>query len=361
MQSLSKVILILSLCFLNYSCGQTSNETIELNGKSYILKKGIDLSKFQSSEKKSSSIVFHDIRDNQENMIMGYIPLPENWKLKHQADKDGAFIFGPNNIKVFLMQSNAFVYSQLPGYNQMEAQRGQQIKPLKSAEQLVQEELAPLFAQNGVKLIKQYHVPSLKRYDENFEQFQFKPIPMRKDFSVLATEWEDKQGNAMLFIIHQYVAYSQEACYWGYNVNIMEAPKSHFKYAKTKYLYALENSKYNPSWLHTRYMKDAETSARMGKLHEGRMRELRAEGQRIIENGKRHGDMVDRNHAKFMSSHLETQTVSTGGSNYQVDSGSNVYWVNSNGEYIPTNDFNFDPNLDPNLNNETWTKSTKIN
>ena len=37
MQTISKIILCLTLCFFNYSCGQTSNNIIELNGNKIVL------------------------------------------------------------------------------------------------------------------------------------------------------------------------------------------------------------------------------------------------------------------------------------------------------------------------------------
>lgn len=294
-------------------------------------------------------------------MVMGYQPLPSDWKYQDKLDQDGAYIFGANGVRVFMPKNNMFVYSQLPGFNQMMAEVGQQIKPLKNTKQLVKEELVPLFSKEGINLLKEYYLPNQKAYDENYDQFVFKAVPMKKSFEVLATEWGDNKGNRLLFIIRQYTAYTQEACNWGYTVNMLEAPKPYFETAKNNYLYTLANTKYNPQWLHACYMEEAQKAAQRGKLHQQRMAALRAEGQAIIKRGKAHSAMVDRNHKSFMDTHLERQTVSTGTSNYQVDAGSNVYWLNSNGEYIPTDNVNFDPNLDPNLNNETWTKGAISN
>lgn len=369
MQTVKTVMLCLMISVLNYSCGQTSksqetlqtNNTITLNGKTYTLKEGVSISKTVQHKQPKRKIVFHKIDDSQRNITLGYLPLPNNWKLKHKPDVEGAYIFGPNNVRGFLPLMNSFVYSQLPGYNQMMSQSGFQIKPLKSPEQLVKEELAPAFSKEGISLLKQYRVPELKKYDENYDQFVFKAVPMQKSFDVLATEWGDKDGNRLLFIIRQYIGYSQEACNWGYIVDMMDAPKAYFESAKKDYIYSLSNRKYNPEWLHACYMEEAQKAAQRGKLHQQRMIALRAEGQAIIERGKAHSAMVDKNHKRFMDAHLERQTVSTGDTNYQVDAGSNVYWVNANGEYIPTNDYNFDPNLDPNLNNQTWTKGTTNN
>ncbi len=353
------------IVLFNYSCGQSSKssetQTIQLNGKTYTLKEGINASKVQLNKKPEPKVIFHKIDDTQRNMVMGYQPMPSDWKYLDKQDKDGVYIKGPNNVKVFMPKFDFFVYSQLPGYNQMSSEMGQQVKPLKSVEQLVKEEFVPLFGKEGARLLKQYHLPKLKAYDENYDQLMFKSVPQQKSFEAYATEWEAKDDNKFLFIIRQNITYTQEACYWGYTLNALESPKQYFETAKNNYLYTLENTKYNPQWRHACYMEDAQKSAQAGKLHQQRMANLRAEGQAIIERGKSHSAMVDRNHKRFMDAHLERQTVSTGGTNYQVDAGSNVYWINSNGEYIPTNDFNFDPNLDPNLNSQTWTKGTNNN
>ncbi len=352
------------------SCAQSGEKdkinqiqnSFEHNGKTYTLKKGVDLSTVKPTKKEQSKIIFHTIRDQQRNnMVLGYLPMPKDWELKDKSNKDGAYIFGPNGVHVYLPRNNAFSYSQLFGYNQMVAESGGQIKPLKSPEQLVKEELVPAFAKDGVQLVRQYHIPELQKYDKEFDQFIFKSIPIRKEFKVLATEWEDKKGNSLLFVIRHYAAYTQENCNWGYLVNMMDAKTSHFKNAKKNYLYSLINTKYNPKWRQVRYMEDAKLSAESQKLHEGRMIGLKAEYQAILKSGKEHSDMVDRNHKKFMDTHLERQTVSASGTSYQVDAGSRVYWINANGEYIPSDNVNFDPNNDPNLNSQTWTKTKKNN
>jgi hypothetical protein len=42
------------------------------------------------------------------------------------------------------------------------------------------------------------------------------------------------------------------------------------------------------------------------------------------------------------------------GERYQVQSGADQYWMNNNQEYIPSNDVLYDPNADPNVNNQQW-------
>ncbi|WP_396636884.1 hypothetical protein [Maribacter sp. R77961] len=46
------------------------------------------------------------------------------------------------------------------------------------------------------------------------------------------------------------------------------------------------------------------------------------------------------------------------GRSYQVASGETEYWINSNGEYITSNNYNYDPNMDNSVNSQSWTKTT---
>tara|TARA_R110000868_G_scaffold213832_1_gene463970 strand:+ start:555 stop:1664 length:1110 start_codon:yes stop_codon:yes gene_type:complete len=366
MKTTSLYFFCLIVSLLVYSCGQSAEkqpqlaqDSYEYNGQTYTLKKTVPKPIDAPTKKETPKIIFHKVPDTQRNMAMGFLPLPSNWVVKDQADAEGAQIFGPNNIRVFLTRNKNFVYSQISGFNQMMAEQGYQIKPLKRIEQLVEEELVPSFASEGINLIKQYRVPQLKAYDENYDQFVFKPVPIQKTFDVLATEWGDKKGNRLLLIIRQNTAYTQEGCYWGYFVNMMDAPEAHFEEAKNNYYYALENTKFNPEWLQKRYMDDAQLSARMGKLHQERMRGLIAEGQAIIERGKAHSAAVDANHERWMDTHLERTNISNpNGQSFKVDAGSKEYWMNGSHEYIRSDDVFYDPNMDDSVNNETWTKMT---
>ena len=48
------------------------------------------------------------------------------------------------------------------------------------------------------------------------------------------------------------------------------------------------------------------------------------------------------------------------GQRYKVSSGSNQYWMNSNGEYIGTDRQDYNPNLDENMNNVKWQELNEV-
>lgn len=366
-----KKIITLIFAFIvgvtNQSCGQSAKkenqnslqETIEHNGQTYVLKKSVIAEKTKKPIKsKQSKIIFQEVQDTQRNMLVGLMPLPQDWKIHSRIGQDQVNISGPNAIKIYAEQGNGFWYSELPGLNQMMANKGHTIKPPMSVENLVKNVLGPALANTGGRLTKQYHHTELQKYAENYDQFTFKSVPMRKEFKAYVTEWEGNDDSKLLFVINYFVSHSQEGIYWGYYANMMEAPKTHFEKAKNDYLYALINRKYNPQWLQTCYMQEAQKAAQRGELHQQRMAALRAEGQAIIERGKAYSAQVDANHKRFMDAHLERTNVTSGGQTYQVDAGANEYWINSNGEYISSNNYNYDPNMDTSVNNQNWTKTT---
>ncbi|NRD62088.1 hypothetical protein HRD49_10010 [Corallococcus exiguus] len=67
----------------------------------------------------------------------------------------------------------------------------------------------------------------------------------------------------------------------------------------------------------------------------------------------------DHMHHRFVNSLKDEETVRNpgDGQRYQVQTGANPYWMNSHGQYVPSNDPNYDPNRDPRLNHQTWKKA----
>jgi len=66
-------------------------------------------------------------------------------------------------------------------------------------------------------------------------------------------------------------------------------------------------------------------------------------------------ESMDHNQQQFTNYIKDEYTVANpNGQQYQVESGSNQYWMNNNGEYIPSNDVMYDPNADNAVNNQTW-------
>ncbi|MEM8943365.1 MAG: hypothetical protein AAGC91_14535, partial [Pseudomonadota bacterium] len=76
----------------------------------------------------------------------------------------------------------------------------------------------------------------------------------------------------------------------------------------------------------------------------------------IMQGWRDRNAMQDRVQEQFTDALRDQSTMvnpSTGEA-WKVDAGANNYWINSDGEYLPSNDYNYNPNLDSNLNQQNW-------
>lgn len=290
------------------------------------------------------SVKYFPIPDKQRNMVMALMPIPKNWELSNNI-KENVFLEGPNALKVFYIMGNEFVYTQNHGLNQMYAEIGMNVKPIESFEQVL-EQLKGFAKQGGARFIRQYDLPQFVQKDFNYDQQIYKATPEQRQFKVVATEWEDDNGLMSLAIIHYTVAQNRYGYTWGYNMEAMEAKSTHFEVEKRNYLNALLNTQMNTSWITTINNQNRQTMQQQTAAHNTRMQGLRAQGQQIIAAGKQHDAMTTSNHEKFMKYIKDEITVTSPstGQSYNVDMGSNHYWINDQNQLITSNDATYNPN-----------------
>ena len=67
----------------------------------------------------------------------------------------------------------------------------------------------------------------------------------------------------------------------------------------------------------------------------------------------------DRTHNRFLNYIKDENTVvnQQDGKRYQVEAGSDQYWINDQGQYIGTNDPNYDPNRNQGTQNQNWNQA----
>ena len=323
-----------------------------------------DVAKNNKSVIKPKKIEFKAIHDSQLNMSACFMPIPSDWEINNNiTKKNNALITGPNGLKILPDMTFNFVYSSDPYINQSMQQNGYIIAPLKSIEEVIKQDFETHANAQGVTLLKTYRVQELIDFDNYFDQFLFKSVPQHnKVYDVMVSEWTDNKGKSSLIVFHYNKNTNQyQQVSWNYYIQTMETNTSDFEKAKKEYLYALSNIKYNPQWLRANYIKQAEISKKLGEIHQSNMAEIKAFGDAMIKKGNEYSKMVDRNHEKFMDTQLERTNVSTdSGDTFKVDAGSKYYWVNSNGQYISSDNPYYNPNDDPTYKNTNW-KSTTIN
>lgn len=321
------------------------------------------------SSKADNEIVFKPIMGGKTNTVFAMMPLPMNWRINTSGS---AVIESPDGVRVYNFPLQFFIYADDPYMLQMYAQSGQPVRRYTQIEQLIREDLMPIAQREGSKFIKQYPVEEIANADRDYDALLFKVMPSQQKFNVAVTEWEDKNGNPYLIVVHQNASYANNLLNWGYYCHAMEAPKSIYGKAKETLLYALANTKYNPKNVEAYNISEAQKANASMAAHNQRMAVMQQnfnESQRAFENKRdainasitanyeSNSAASDRNHNRFLNYIKEEETVSANGQRYQVQSGSNQYWVNQNSQYVGSNDPNYDPNRNQGTVNQTWTEA----
>lgn len=324
------------------------NETVFSDGKKQ--------SAASSEPLQKRAIRYFPMKDTQQNMLMAVMPIPADWTLSNKAN-EGVFFESPKGVKTYYVFGKEFMYSQNEYINNSFRQMGAETKPPQPFEQVL-EELKGYASKENTRLTNQYELPQLRQADENLDRLLYKAYPEQKQFRVVATEWLDDKGIASIAIIHYYLAYTETSMYWGFNVESMEAPKEYFPMARRDFVNAMLNVKINPQWLQLRNQRVQQLAQRQTAGHNERMATLRAQGDRIIANGKQHDAMTTKTHQKFMDGLNDKVNVTnpSNGQTYKVDLGRNHYWINDNNQLITTDNANYNPNGNLNLNG-TWTEA----
>ncbi|MAK35148.1 MAG: hypothetical protein CMC15_03105, partial [Flavobacteriaceae bacterium] len=159
---------------------------------------------------------------------------------------------------------------------------------------------------------------------------------------------------------------------WNFFGQYLQATSADFSEAKKAFLYGLENTQYNQQWIATRNQNDMNRANVSYAAHQKRMAAIQARGNASMALSKTYSEISDISHAGYLkrsniNSAGHSKTINTiaentvianhgTGEHYTVPSGSNYYWVNNRGEYFGTNNINYDPRIDQQINDSEWTK-----
>jgi hypothetical protein len=151
----------------------------------------------------------------------------------------------------------------------------------------------------------------------------------------------------------------------------LEAPRAAYEKAKADLLYAVLNTEHNLAFIAASNQKEKVKSEAFWRQHRRRLnaqqRNFEAQQRAVVEANNATNDAImkgwrdrnaasDRMHDKTIDSIRDEQTMRdpNTGQTYKVESGADQYWKNDQGEYIKSDDKFYNPNGDPNVNNQDW-------
>ncbi len=301
---------------------------------------------------------------------MSQIPLPESWKIVTPKSSEDPNIIGPNGIKVYYRAGGSYVFSQDPYMQQAYAQSGQQMRPPIDLQQIIEQDLKPQLSQHGLKFVRMYALPEIAQRNQTYFSKLYKAMPSQEYFNVAGSDWDDGKGNSIFVTVNQMISDGQGTVFWYYSLTALEAPHEDFDHAKKTFIYGLVNTQDNPAQIQAHNLSEQQKSTQSWNQHNARMQQNQQNFERQQAIHKSTSDAINRSiNSTYESQNAasdriqdkqinvirdeSTVTSPYDGEQYQVDSGADHYWMNSDGEYIPSDNPNYNPNLDPN-NNREW-------
>ncbi len=299
------------------------------------------------------------------------MPFPSSWKMMEKAAKGEPAITGPHGLKVINYSSQNFMYTADPHMQRIYIQSGQQMRPMPEAEQLIQEDFVPFCANQNIQFVRYYELPEVTKIDKWYNDQLFKAVPMNMEIKAVGTEWKKADGSPIFLLVHITSSVSATLQTWGYWYTSLEAEAEYFEVARKQLIFSLANSRYALGPIMEYNKSEAERTGKSWAAHNQRMAQNQANfeaSQRahvnrtnaindaIMNGWRERNEASDRQQEQRKDIIYEETNVTdpTTGQNYKVASGSNNYWMNSDGEYISTDLQDYNPNLDENMNAQKW-------
>ena len=380
-------LISLSFCMALFGCNSSNgqknnlpkNDSEKIISESSNSQETINTLQKSSMENVESTKYYHYV-DPNNGLVQARYPLPKSWTVN--PINAPIFMEGPQELKVYKMESESYAWSNDPMMRQTLQMSGTAVGAPMRNQQILQQVLKPNAQAQGYSFIKSYELPEVA----GFWQRLFNGMPYtnsQRGVEVLGTEWKTPNGTqSFILMVNFYVAKSQ-TINWTIQTTEMEALPSYFDEAIRAYTYSYANAELNPQWI--QYMNGklvndiqksnqfwAQATKQSTVAHQQRMNAIAAAGTTNKSIGDTYSDILDISHKGYLNrsnindaGHSKTiwginETTMIGnhetGEHYNVPMGSNYYWVSNDGMYIGTDNALFNPNTERGVNEKNWTK-----
>ncbi len=326
----------------------------------------------------------HQYKDAHTGMVVYSKQYPSDWKVVSMASYkyDKALpgfsyqIQGPGGIKAFNSMHEAYTYFDNQELNRTMGAYGMQIRPIPQISALMRREFFPKMQSQGFKYLGEEMATDKKQF---IIQKLRKQGLSNVDLEVLTTKWTNDKGQKALVDLALIKFYSPDPyggqmTSWVYGADYLVADSGHLDTAYGALNTALRSEAENPEWARYKNLLMQRRQQQSAVDHQRRMQASQAQFQshqqymkgQYAASDARHNaymqrlrgtDGSDAGHQGFINNIRDEETVNhPNGQQYQVEGYAKNYWMDSEGNYIKSDDLFYSPNGDINLNNKEWTK-----
>ncbi|MEZ5057149.1 MAG: hypothetical protein R2879_08950 [Saprospiraceae bacterium] len=298
----------------------------------------------------NGNVKMHPMKDPKTGALIGYVPLPADWDITGPTWK------GPGNTQVQYQNGGLFLDNQ---------------RRVSGIDQIIREDILPAIQQQGGRAGNISEHPEIAAFDQRRDAQMVKYGQVQSQFAVKSIEFMDQRGKKGLIIVHFTQTRSQFGSMAGYGMQVMSCNPDYFPRAKAAILYAVGNIQMNQQYVNAMNQAESSKLAASDRAFQSRMAAKQANfdswmaNQRqtsnsILDSGmeswRRRNAMSDAGQANAVHGINGTREVTNpyDGTNWTVDDGYNHTFMNTWGETIQTDDHFYNPNMDPNVNNQSW-------
>ncbi|MEO0340828.1 MAG: hypothetical protein AAF242_16660, partial [Bacteroidota bacterium] len=299
----------------------------------------------------NGKVEMRPIVDPKTGKTSAYAPLPNNWKL-------GEIWESPNGTKVELRQGGTADLRQ---------------RPYQSIDQLLQQYLLPEFKKVGAHIDNIIDLPGIAQNNERIYSLYWRSMPSQDTHQAKGIEVSDpSNGEKGLIIVNFMLIRSEYGSYNYYSCNVMSAKGTNYEADKKILINALENMQMDRQAVAMHNQMEQQRSQAGWAAHNQRMAQKQ---QAFDAHQQRHREMSemrdaqfesymnrsrsnDRIHQAYVNSIWEENTAVNPHNGQQMNTSIHYKYnyVNQNGQVFGTNNPNYNPAQDPNLNHMTWKK-----
>jgi len=343
------------------------------------------------------------VKDPKTGIVINSVQYPAEWKVLVKPyytfdDKTPLvryFIKGPQGVNLF--NNSPKPYFSLPNgpVGQMIRQYGNgsgfEFRPVKSVEQIVQQEIGTKMQREGFSYSGGNTMGDIKSYmEQQLREFG----TYNGQVQTIGTVWKNEKNESAMAIINHIVVpqplgQGETAYLWIYNIDYIFADASVFDKTLAAYKTALFTTQNNPQWKQLLEQRKAQAQREMQEQrrsasinHQNRMQQRQASFAAHQAKIQGINQAMDASHNNFMAN-LRGGTSSRGigsnqdhsrfinmvrgeetvyrsdGSQFQVDAGYKDYYIDNYGNKIYSNNPSFDAENNIHLNSGQWERGKR--
>lgn len=310
-----------------------------------------------------------------------YLPLPKDWRVSavagglHRIDGPHGIVVNPTESAQYSYAADAFALETLQ-------LTGAQISPVLPVQQIIDEGIVPAARAQGYTLVDTYPLPEIEKFWDDY-MAAMPGNSSRREQHVVGTDWQNEDGDRSLIVLLQTIAEQGKFTTWSVHTTELEAPEGVFESAKAIYLDGLANLKMDAEWQRDQNQQlvrslrriEQESQAQMrasAARHRQRMADIESFGRTARSIGEINSQILDDSHRGFrersaMQSAGQSNSVQAiherrtvahpvTGKRYEVRAGYRFYWSDGRGGYFGTDDPNYDPRTDSDVNDREWVR-----